>query len=114
MLLTLSWLFFCFVFFWGWGVHASVPEDLEQSSTNAAPAFPTAAPPDAWSGAELRVNGGNGGIGDPSVILHTAFLSQAGNLGTKRLHGFGKRHPLPRRGLEGKEWTCGSRPSPGV
>lgn len=82
-----------------WGGHASVPEDLEQSSTDAAPAFPAAVPLDPWSRAELCVNEGNGGVGDRSVILHNAILSQTGHLATKRLHSSGKRHPLPRRGL---------------
>lgn len=53
----------------------------------------------AWSGAELRVNGGNGGVGDPSVTLHTALLTQPGHLGPKWLHSSGKRCPPPRRGL---------------
>lgn len=87
------------LFFGVRGGCASVPEGPEQSPTSSSPAFPTAAPLGAWSGAELCVSGGNGGVGDPSVILHTAVLHQAGHLGTKRLHRFGERHALPRRGL---------------
>lgn len=90
---------------------ASVPEDPEQSSTNAAPAFPAAALLVAWSGAQLHVNGGIGSVGDPSVVLHAASLSQAGHLGTKWLHSSGKSRPPPCRGLWGKEQTRGSGPS---
>lgn len=44
---------------------------------------PAPAPPGTWSGAELCINGGNGGTGNPSVTLHTVLLSQAGEEVTK-------------------------------
>lgn len=71
--------------FWGGGQgRASVPKgQAELYQCRSSSASPAPAPTGTWSGAELCMNGGNGGTGNAFVALHAAFLSWAGKVGTK-------------------------------